>query len=882
MPLTLVLGPANSAKAGDVLGAYVAAARRDAILVVPTAADAVHYDRELAGSGVTLGRALTFDGLLGEIALRARYTRARLSPLRRDLLIRRAVAGLKLETLGESAATPGFAASVGRLISTLASQRVTPQRFSQALSSWSDGPYSRDLAAIYRRYAAALQGADAEDAESHAWGALDALRADPVRWRATPVFFYGFDDLTTIEQDAVETLARAAEITVSLTYEPGRPALAARATVVEDLREQAATVRELPALDTYYAASQLHHLERHLFEADAPVIDPGGAVEILEAGGERAEAELVTAEVLAALREGVGADEIVVVTRSLRRAGGLLEATLIRHGVPATSSRRIPFTHTALGRGLWELLAGDALAYLRVSSADLPWVDAVAARIGREGSGEINVPWRGLDDALEALLPRPDGRMLTAEEQLDVRAAATLRAALDDLGTLNDREMVELLERLEVGAAAPGGVLIAEPLAIRARRFRRVFVTGLCEGEFPAADPPDPFIGEDRRRELALASGLALEPPPEPAARERYLLYACVSRASERIAFSFRSSDEDGNQVAASPFLDDVLALFSEVPRRRRLLADVIWSPEEAPTAREYALAAAGVALGSPPPTGPSDTRTLSAAALSHARHTERISPGAIEKFAKCPVAWLVESQLRPAELQPDGDPLVKGNLMHEVLRRIVSGEADVLATLTPPPDLAPGRPPAVRHAILAGIVAELERYLVWEADHATPGFTPEHLEFGFEVELDGGLTVAGKIDRVDIDARGRAIVRDYKSGRDQPGRAAGHWLDDVNFQAGLYMLATRRLLPLKPIAGIYQPLTGQDLRPRGAALREAGLPLRPADVLDELTLETLLAEVETEVNRLAAQLRRGELTPCPETCSPDGCRHPGICWAGR
>ena len=51
MPLTLVLGPANSAKAGEVLGAFAAAAGRGAILVVPTAADADHYGRELAGAG---------------------------------------------------------------------------------------------------------------------------------------------------------------------------------------------------------------------------------------------------------------------------------------------------------------------------------------------------------------------------------------------------------------------------------------------------------------------------------------------------------------------------------------------------------------------------------------------------------------------------------------------------------------------------------------------------------------------------------------------------------------------------------------------------------------------------------------------------------------
>jgi RecB family exonuclease len=205
-----------------------------------------------------------------------------------------------------------------------------------------------------------------------------------------------------------------------------------------------------------------------------------------------------------------------------------------------------------------------------------------------------------------------------------------------------------------------------------------------------------------------------------------------------------------------------------------------------------------------------------------------------------------------------------------------------VLENLQAPAELAPGRPEAVRRAILDGIIAELARYLDWEAANPTPGFTPAHLEYEFEVALADGLVVNGVIDRVDTDGHGRAIVRDYKSGRDRAERAANHWLSEHSFQAALYMLAVRRLLGLEPIAGIYQPLAGQDLRPRGAALAQAGLPLRSTDRLDELELETLLGEVETEVNRLASQLRGGELTPCPETCSPDGCRHPGICWAGR
>ena len=75
MPLTLVLGPANSAKAGEVLGAYAAAAHRGALLVVPTALDADTTRASSPAGGAVLGSVLTFSGLAAEIAGRAGYAR---------------------------------------------------------------------------------------------------------------------------------------------------------------------------------------------------------------------------------------------------------------------------------------------------------------------------------------------------------------------------------------------------------------------------------------------------------------------------------------------------------------------------------------------------------------------------------------------------------------------------------------------------------------------------------------------------------------------------------------------------------------------------------------------------------------------------------------
>lgn len=199
----------------------------------------------------------------------------------------------------------------------------------------------------------------------------------------------------------------------------------------------------------------------------------------------------------------------------------------------------------------------------------------------------------------------------------------------------------------------------------------------------------------------------------------------------------------------------------------------------------------------------------------------------------------------------------------------------------------------ALRRAIAEAIAADLRRYLSWEADHGC-GWEPHWLElrFGFEGE-EGSLPVfelgegadrvalRGAVDRVDVGPDGRqAVIRDYKSGSARPEHQGGRWKTDKTLQVALYMLAVRDLLGLEPVAGLYQPLGGGDLRARGV-FRE-GAPLgRECVANDERDPEALGEELEAAAARaveLAARLRAGQITPCPETCSRQGCRYPGIC----
>lgn len=963
MPLRLVFGPANAAKAGEVLGAFTAEVGRGALLVLPTAEDVRHYTREFAAAGTVFARVGTFPGLIAEIAAATGPPDRRLSELQRARVLRRAVASTELSALAAAASAPGFTHALGGLIAELQRALVTPQRLIAALRAWAAAhpqrdAYARELGALYGAYRRELDRIGRVDGELMAWRALDRLRERPAAWGRAPVFFYGFDDLLGIERDAIETLARhvGVAVTVSLTYEPGRVALAARAGAVEELRPLADEVVELPALDEHYAPESrpaLGHLERTLFEPDASPRDPGDAVRLLEAGGARAEAELIAAEVLRLLRDGVAPGEIVIVARSLATAGPLLAGVLGAYGIPVLAPGRRALAHTALGRGLLGLARcafdpaapGDELMrYLRtpgaVSSPER--LDALEARALREGLhtavqlrdglglalGELDSLRDARDPLAEVLRQarrllaaprRGRAAVLDAAEERDAAALAALRhaaAELSELGdTLSAAELLELLETLQLADRATGGedgVSLAEPLGIRARRFRAVFVCGLCEGELPRPSAAEPFLSDALRRELALASGLRLAPREEWLAPERYLFYTCVSRATERLTLSFRSSDEDGNLVLPSPFVGDLRAALGEPwyeRRRRRLLADVTFAPDEAPTERERlrALAAAGAvpACGPPP-------RRLGARAMGHVRHRDVVSAGALEKFADCPVAWLVDAQLRPDALQPEADPLTRGTLVHAVLERTLArlGGPVSDATLGPAstildaaldelvaergPALLPGRSSALREAAVKEIRADLHRYLRQEAA-AGCTFRPEALEqrFGFDDdpaslpplmlgEEPDRVRVRGVIDRLDVDpGGGRAtIVRDYKSSSARPEHQAGRWRSERRLQVGLYMLAVRELLGRDPVAGLYQPLRGRELRPRGAfsAGAEVGAGLFPGDARTPEELDALLDEVRADATGYVARLREGVLEPCPQTCSRDGCRYPGIC----
>src|SRR4051812_1715482 len=179
MPLTLVTGAANAAKAGEVLARFRAALPREPVLVVPTSADVDHYARELADAGIVLGaEVVTFTRLVREIAREVGIRTRVLGPVARDRIVRAAIGDVRLAALATSAAAPGFAESLADFFAELGNSLVAPARFARAVREWEDAPaHAGELASLLLAYHRRLEALDARDAGGFARAALDGLRA---------------------------------------------------------------------------------------------------------------------------------------------------------------------------------------------------------------------------------------------------------------------------------------------------------------------------------------------------------------------------------------------------------------------------------------------------------------------------------------------------------------------------------------------------------------------------------------------------------------------------------------------------------------------------------------------------------------------------------
>ena len=614
MPLNLIHGPPNSGRAGVVRRRFTEELTRSPVLVLPTLDDVFAFERELCrAEGALLGGTVqTFDGLFEGVAAAAGVVcppRIRLE--QRQRLLRVATARTKPRILARSASRPGFAAAAANLVAELQAAMLEPTSVEAAASGLEDSAYLGELAAIYRAYADLRDSQGFGDRHVLARAAIAALKEDADVWKRRPVFLYGFDDLTREQLELVTVLSAAAPVTVALTYED-RPALAARATLLAELREVGPTREETTKPDPANTESPtLYAIERGFGNRDPDPVAPDGSLVFLRCAGERAEAEAIGAEIAGLLAAGEDPARIAVAVRDPARRGRLFRDVLEPFGIPVALEADVQVSGTATGAALLALLraaftsrsAADVLAHLRGPRRGRPGdVDRLEQTILRSrlrSADQAAEAWEAISgrelralgwlhsaaddpprlletvaeiarDIAEWPLAREEtkGVVPGAAAAEELRAASAIATTLERLGELSGLEPgpAELIESLGAltmplwRGPVEGRVRIASPYRLRAGRFRTLFVASLQDGEFPRRGGGSPFLSDEQRAQLGLP------PRAETETEERYLFYSCLSLPTSGLWLSCRVSDESGGSEQPSPLLAEVRRLLDPPP----------------------------------------------------------------------------------------------------------------------------------------------------------------------------------------------------------------------------------------------------------------------------------------------------------------------------
>jgi ATP-dependent helicase/DNAse subunit B len=657
VPLNLIQGPPNSGRAGAIRRRFAELAQGDPILVVPTLDDVFSFEREICQGGAALGgSAMTFGALFRTIATAAGAPPgSELSPAQRLRAIAVAIESRqsRLGPLRRSAERPGFARAFERLLDELQGAGVEPTAVEASAATLEGSAYLSDVASLYAGYTEARQRTGRIDRHGIAREAIALLGRDGGFWGERPVLFYGFDDLTPNQFELLEALAARTEVTFALAFEPGNTALAARAGLLDALRERIGSAElETTAADPRNTESaMLFHLARAFGAPRPEPREPGEGLRLLRSAGARGEAEAIALEVSRLLYDGADPAGIAIALRDPARRGPEIAAALEANGVATALEAEAPVAGTAVGGALISLLeaefgsgrASDLLRYLRgpsgASARRVDWLERSIRQNRVEDAASALVVWQGeegepprdlqrlrearergsaalcveLGNLAARMASRPrregeDGPPLGSGDRFELRAAGAIAAALTELAELGSlapapEQLAATIEdvRFRVWSGPiEGRVRIAAPQQLRAGRFDHVFVGSLQDGEFPRRDRGgDPFLSEAQR------STLGLDPRRDSEAEERYYFQVCLSLPRRSLFLSYRDSDENGAAEARSPLLDEVRGLLAPAPdgalpdpveeaiTRNRDLAQVVEPLAQAPSEDELARALA-------------------------------------------------------------------------------------------------------------------------------------------------------------------------------------------------------------------------------------------------------------------------------------------------
>ena len=419
----------------------------------------------------------------------------------------------------------------------------------------------------------------------------------------------------------------------------------------------------------------------------------------------------------------------------------------------------------------------------------------------RRGDGVEQVLWElwqasGLEARLLRLAERGGSLGAQADRDLDAVVAlfdaagryadrlprASVAAFADYLGSQQIAG-----DTLAPSAIPQEGVSLLTAHAAAGREWTVVAVAGVQEGAWPDLRLRGSVLGVERLKDLL--SGVdddAVSATAPILAEERRLFYLATSRARRTLLVTAVSGEDE----QPSRFLDDLeengaddggldsrmkpqgrsLVLAELVGELREVVCDDKSDSERrGRAAKQLArLAAAGV-----PGAHPDSWYGLHPASTEEPVHPPgdliRISPSTVEILTKCPLRWMIE---RHGGSDPAQLAAVTGTLVHGLAQAVAAGstDAELQAALDDAWVRVDAGAPWFSRRERRRVEQMLRNFVTW-LEQSRKELSEAGVEQDIQVELpdaEGEMRVLlrGRVDRVELDADGRPVIVDIKTGK--------------------------------------------------------------------------------------------------------------------